>query len=64
MTIGGLGTCPSAKIDLSMINKVVSSADEALRDVADGMTVVVGGFGLCGIPENLIAALVRSGRKI
>src|SRR5262249_9928323 len=44
-----------------MINKVVASADEAVRDVADGATLVVGGFGLCGIPENLIAALVRSG---
>ncbi len=46
-----------------MINKVVSSADEALRDVSDGMTLVVGGFGLCGIPENLIQSLVRSGVK-
>jgi 3-oxoacid CoA-transferase subunit A len=43
-----------------MINKVVASADEAVRDVFDGATLVVGGFGLCGIPENLIAALVRS----
>jgi 3-oxoacid CoA-transferase A subunit len=42
-----------------VINKVVSSAQEALRDVADGMTLVVGGFGLCGIPENLIQALVQ-----
>ena len=42
-----------------MINKVVASADEALRDVRDGMTLVVGGFGLCGIPENLINALVK-----
>ena len=46
-----------------MINKVVSSADEALRDVSDGMTLVVGGFGLCGIPENLIHSLVKSGVK-
>jgi 3-oxoacid CoA-transferase/3-oxoacid CoA-transferase subunit A len=46
-----------------MINKVVASADEALRDVADGATLVVGGFGLCGIPENLINALVRKGVK-
>ena len=42
-----------------MMNKVVSSADEAVRDVPDGALLVVGGFGLCGIPENLIAALVR-----
>jgi 3-oxoacid CoA-transferase subunit A len=46
-----------------MINKVVASADEAVRDVFDGATLVVGGFGLCGIPENLIAALVRRGVK-
>jgi 3-oxoacid CoA-transferase A subunit len=46
-----------------MINKVVASADEALRDVADGATLVVGGFGLCGIPENLINALVKRGVK-
>jgi 3-oxoacid CoA-transferase subunit A len=46
-----------------MINKVVASADEAVRDVFDGATLVVGGFGLCGIPENLIAALVRKGVK-
>jgi 3-oxoacid CoA-transferase subunit A len=46
-----------------MINKVVATADEAVRDVADGATLVVGGFGLCGIPENLIAALVKSGVK-
>jgi 3-oxoacid CoA-transferase A subunit len=46
-----------------MINKVVASADEALKDVADGSTLVVGGFGLCGIPENLINALVKKGVK-
>ncbi|SRR5581483_10558156 len=43
------------------MNKVVSSADEAIRDIQDGATIMVGGFGLCGIPENLIAALVRKG---
>ena len=41
-----------------MIDKVVASADEAVKDIFDGATLVVGGFGLCGIPENLIAALV------
>jgi 3-oxoacid CoA-transferase subunit A len=41
-----------------MINKVVASAAEAVKDIQDGMTLVVGGFGLCGIPENLINALV------
>jgi 3-oxoacid CoA-transferase subunit A len=45
-----------------MINKVVASADEAVKDVPDGATLVVGGFGLCGIPENLINALVK--RKV
>jgi 3-oxoacid CoA-transferase subunit A len=44
-----------------MINKVIASAAEAVRDVADGSTLVVGGFGLCGIPENLINALVDKG---
>jgi 3-oxoacid CoA-transferase subunit A len=44
-----------------MLDKVVASADEAVRDVPEGATLVVGGFGLCGIPENLIAALVRRG---
>lgn len=45
------------------MNKVVSSADEAVAGIADGMKVMLGGFGLCGIPENLIAALVRRGVK-
>jgi 3-oxoacid CoA-transferase subunit A len=45
------------------MNKVVASADEAIRDIHDGATIMVGGFGLCGIPENLIAALVRKGVK-
>src|SRR5438105_7984007 len=46
-----------------MIDKVVESPDAAVRDVFAGATLVVGGFGLCGIPENLIAALVRRGVK-
>src|ERR1700687_879658 len=45
------------------MNKVVANADEAIRDVFDGATIMVGGFGLCGIPENLIRALVRKGVK-
>jgi len=45
------------------MNKVVASADEAIRDVFDGATIMVGGFGVCGIPENLIRALVRKGVK-
>ena len=47
--------------DPGVINKVVASADEAVADVPEGATLVVGGFGLCGIPENLIAALRRRG---
>jgi 3-oxoacid CoA-transferase subunit A len=46
-----------------VIDKFVSSADEAVQDISDGATIVVGGFGLCGIPENLIAALDRLGAK-
>jgi 3-oxoacid CoA-transferase subunit A len=45
------------------MNKVVANADEAVRDVPDGATIMVGGFGLCGIPENLIAALAKKGVK-
>jgi 3-oxoacid CoA-transferase subunit A len=45
------------------MNKFVASADEAIKDVFDGATIMVGGFGLCGIPENLIRALVRKGVK-
>src|ERR1700679_120353 len=43
------------------MNKVVANANEAVRDISDGATLMVGGFGLCGIPENLIRALVRKG---
>jgi 3-oxoacid CoA-transferase subunit A len=43
------------------MNKVFESADAALHDVPEGATVMLGGFGLCGIPENSIAALVRRG---
>lgn len=46
-----------------MINRVVKNADEAIAGIRDGMTLLVGGFGLCGIPENCIAALVKSGVK-
>jgi len=45
------------------MNKVVANADEAIHDLADGATLMIGGFGLCGIPENLIRALVRRGTK-
>jgi 3-oxoacid CoA-transferase subunit A len=45
------------------MNKVVANADEAIQDLPDGATIMIGGFGLCGIPENLIRALVRRGTK-
>ena len=45
------------------MNKVVANAEVALEGIANDMTLMVGGFGLCGIPENSIAALVRSGVK-
>lgn len=45
------------------MNKVVSNADEAIRDIQDGATIMLGGFGLCGIPENSIAALIKKGTK-
>ena len=45
------------------MHKVVASAEEAIQDVLDGATIMVGGFGLCGMPENLIRALVRKGVK-
>jgi 3-oxoacid CoA-transferase subunit A len=45
------------------MNKVVANADDAIRDIPEGATIMIGGFGLCGIPENLIQALVRRGTK-
>ena len=45
------------------MNKIQPSADEAIRDLQDGATIMVGGFGLCGNPENLIAAVNRKGVK-
>jgi len=41
------------------LNKICPSAEAALADITDGATIMLGGFGLCGIPENLIAGLVR-----
>jgi 3-oxoacid CoA-transferase subunit A len=43
------------------MNKVVARADEAINMIQDGATLMLGGFGLCGIPENCIQALVRKG---
>lgn len=45
------------------MNKVVKDAHEAIQGITDGMTLMLGGFGLCGIPENCIAALVEAGQK-
>ena len=45
------------------MNKVVSDALEAIHDIPDGATLMLGGFGLCGIPENTIAALVQRGTR-
>ena len=45
------------------MNKVVASAEEAVRDIPDGASIMIGGFGLCGNPENLIRALVKKGVK-
>ncbi len=50
-----------AVIFASMIYKVVAGPDEAIADIANGAVLMVGGFGLCGIPENSIAALLRAG---
>lgn len=45
------------------MNKVVVNADDALQDIRDGAVLMLGGFGLCGIPENCITALVKKGVK-
>src|SRR5690606_12932334 len=54
---------PGPKRNARTMNKVVANADVALEGLEDNMTLMVGGFGLCGIPENLISALVRRGTK-
>ena len=43
------------------MNKIVANAHEATKDITSGMTLMLGGFGLCGIPENCISALVKMG---
>jgi len=45
------------------MNKTVANADEAIHDIQDGASIMIGGFGLCGIPENLIQALRRKNVK-
>jgi len=51
---------PSTK---QIMNKVVTNADEAIKDIQDGALLMLGGFGLCGLPENCIAALVKKNVK-
>ena len=46
-----------------MISKLVTGPEDALKGIQDGMTLMVGAFGLCGIPENSISYLVKSGVK-
>ena len=58
------GALPAAPSSLSPgLDKVVSSAAEAVADIPDGATLSVGGFGLCGIPSVLIAAVLEAGTK-
>lgn len=45
------------------MSKVYSNGEQAVQDIKDGSTIMLGGFGLCGIPENCIAALVKQGTK-
>lgn len=45
------------------MNKLVNDADTAIREIKDGAVLAIGGFGLCGIPENCLAALVKKGVK-
>src|SRR6202035_1240053 len=53
----------SSTVRYVCMNKVIATVDAAVAEIPDGATVMIGGFGLCGIPENLIAALVRKGVK-
>ena len=43
------------------MKKVYKNADEAIADISEGSTLMLGGFGVCGIPENCISALVKKG---
>jgi 3-oxoacid CoA-transferase subunit A len=54
---------PSYLIEYRSMNKVLASADEAVAPIPEGATIMMGGFGLCGIPENLIAALHARGTR-
>jgi 3-oxoacid CoA-transferase subunit A len=63
--LGGLGAHPAndpCNLERrQLVNKIFPNADAAVADLEDGATILVGGFGLCGIPENLIAAVHRKG---
>ncbi len=48
-----------SQLTCALMNKVFANADAAIHDIADGATIMLGGFGLCGIPENCITALVK-----
>jgi 3-oxoacid CoA-transferase subunit A len=52
-----------AKLLIMGLNKVVANAEEAIKDIQDNAVIMLGGFGLCGIPENCITALVQKGTK-
>src|SRR5712691_9354438 len=56
-----LGGLRRSFVTILFVNKVLASADEAVAQIPDGATIMMGGFGLCGIPENLITALHRRG---
>lgn len=45
------------------MNKVLANADDAIKGISDGLTLMIGGFGLCGIPENCIKAIIKKGIK-
>jgi 3-oxoacid CoA-transferase subunit A len=59
----GLGAVPDSELRWIDMDKTVASADDAVADLRDGATLMAGGFGLCGIPENLIQAILRRGTR-
>lgn len=55
--------CNFSTTNRQLACKIFNSPDEAIKDIPDGAKILVGGFGLCGIPENLIAAIIKQGAK-
>mgnify|MGYP000872322106 CR=1 FL=1 len=55
--------CHIPKYNHTAVDKVCKSSREAIREIKDGSLIAIGGFGICGIPENLIKALVEQGTK-